>query len=75
MCINIKKIEVRFPEVKDPRVFTQEFSLGGFLTACVSYGFNIVLTLRPIALYIIFQHLAILNDMNLTTNAQAIGHK
>lgn len=65
MSINIKKIEVRFSEVKGPSVFTQEFSLGRFLAVSVSYNFKILLTSRPIALHIIF-HLAVLNDMNFT---------
>lgn len=48
MGINIKKIEVRFSQVKGSTVFTQEFSLGRFLTVSVSYDFKIVLTSRPL---------------------------
>lgn len=72
---NTKKDEVRLSAVKGPNSLAQEFFLGRFLPITVSYGFNIVLTLRPIARYLIFQHFAALNDMNLTINTQPIRLK
>lgn len=73
--INAKKDEVRLSEVKGPSSLAREFFLGRFLPVTVSYGFNTVLTLRPSAHYLIFQHFSALNDMNLTINAQLIRHK
>jgi len=70
-----KKDEIRLSEVKGLSSLAQEFFLGRFLPVTVGYGFNIVLTLRPVAHYLIFQLFAALNALNLTINAQPIRHK
>lgn len=69
-----KKKKKKLSEVKGPCSSAQEFFLVRFLPVTVNYGFNIVLTQRPIVHYLISQHFSVLNYVNLTINAQPITH-